>query len=368
MTTDSTSATTGALRIAGGMGVSKWITMGGGGEQGGTFNSGGLIFDFRTGNYKHFIRSRHNGSQLFTNAIDFYINTSTTVNGSSAPAVGNINAFTIDATTVFVLPTTEATGLDSGALRVSGGASVSKKLYVGTDVFIAGNSVTTSLTGKQSLYSNLTSLSSTIPMLPKLTVNENIDVGSTSTAQHTIQTSSASDVLKIKNCANNGYASIVFESNTNVQASIGVGGSSVGNSTTDRLYLKSSSIYLDAQDISYPGGFLTRTLGKTVFDNLTLTAANSVTFTTERSFPMFTGSVSAYATTTQQGITFQYKIDNVTVKSFYFFFNQANIHTRLPFSCICTDISPGTHGFQITAAGNVSMDVNSRIDLCFIEY
>ncbi|KAI9103418.1 hypothetical protein DFS34DRAFT_671926 [Phlyctochytrium arcticum] len=368
ITTNSTSATSCALNVAGGVGIGKFLTIGGGGAGDGPNTSGGITLAYFGGGYHHFIRSRHNGAGSFLNAIDFYLNISWTSNGSSAPTIGNINAFTIDSTTTFCLQTTDAAGVDSGALRVSGGASIAKKLYVGTEIYFSGNSITTSLAGKQPIHANLTNLSTTTPTLPKLVVNESIDVGSTSTSQHMIQNSSTSDVLKIKNRANNGYASIMFESGTNVQASTGVRGSTVPNATTDRLYLKSPSIYLDAQDISYPGGFLTTTLGKTVFDNLTVSASNSVTFTTQISFEMFTGCVSAFATTTQQGKTFLCKIDGVTVKSLYFFFNQANIHTRLPFSFVCTTLNPGIHGFQIIASGNVFIDENSRTDLCFIEW
>ena len=48
-----------------------------------------LAFQYRSGGYRHWIRTRHNGAaDSDGNAIDFYLNNSATANGSSAPTVG----------------------------------------------------------------------------------------------------------------------------------------------------------------------------------------------------------------------------------------------------------------------------------------
>ena len=68
--------------------------------QGGSDSTGGgptaLAFSFNGGGYRNFIRSRHNGSGLAGNAFDFYLNTSTTATGSSAPGTGNVHVMTLD--------------------------------------------------------------------------------------------------------------------------------------------------------------------------------------------------------------------------------------------------------------------------------
>lgn len=48
------------------------------------------------GGFRHFIRSRHNGSDPFNNAIDFYVNSATTPGGSTAPGVGNTLALSLN--------------------------------------------------------------------------------------------------------------------------------------------------------------------------------------------------------------------------------------------------------------------------------
>ncbi|KAI9095760.1 hypothetical protein DFS34DRAFT_650996 [Phlyctochytrium arcticum] len=211
-TTDSASATSGALTVAGGVSIAKKLYVGNDLIIGGS----SLSTNITTNSYLY-VKGNSNPwtTTLSTPGLFMVYDTSQNF-GVIQSIVKSTNIsypLRLEASYVHIPGTNDSTGVDSGAFLVSGGASVAKKLVIGTI----------------------------------------LDTGVSATSQHTIQTSSASDVLKIKNRANNGYASILFESGSNVQASIGVGGSTVSNPTTNRLYLKSPSIYLDAQDISYPG-------------------------------------------------------------------------------------------------------------------
>jgi hypothetical protein len=87
-----------------------------------------LAFSFDTGGYRHFLRTRHNSFAAANNAIDFFLNTSTTPDGSSAPGFGNRQVLTLDATGNVGIGTTNpqfplhvVTGTDS-QVGLSGGA------------------------------------------------------------------------------------------------------------------------------------------------------------------------------------------------------------------------------------------------------
>jgi hypothetical protein len=62
---------------------------------GGADNNGGndphaMAFSYRSGGFRHWIRTRHNSVAGTGNAIDFYVNNSSTSGGSSAPGTGNV--------------------------------------------------------------------------------------------------------------------------------------------------------------------------------------------------------------------------------------------------------------------------------------
>ena len=69
--------------------------------QGGADNNGGndpgaIALGFRTGGYRHWIRTRHENTASTTgNGIDFFINTNANAGGSSAPGTGNLFTLTI---------------------------------------------------------------------------------------------------------------------------------------------------------------------------------------------------------------------------------------------------------------------------------
>src|SRR6478609_3315217 len=111
--TDSSSATTGALQVAGGAGIAKNLHVGNntstqpsvlnifGGHAGdltGATAPSVMSFEYRLGGYKHFIRSRHhNVANHAQNAIEFFLNTGTTNAVSTVPGTGNIHAMSITA-------------------------------------------------------------------------------------------------------------------------------------------------------------------------------------------------------------------------------------------------------------------------------
>ncbi|KAI9103459.1 hypothetical protein DFS34DRAFT_366708 [Phlyctochytrium arcticum] len=149
-----------------GVSIPKFLSIGGGGASGSAL-IGGLTFQYSAGGYRNFITSRHNGSQLMTNAIDFHINSSTTANGSSAPGTGNLHIMAVDATGVYFLETSECTSLTTGALRVSGGAAITKNLQVGGAVFCHNTQDSTELmkTGNTHYYHSICTSGGWIPAM-----------------------------------------------------------------------------------------------------------------------------------------------------------------------------------------------------------
>ncbi len=67
----------------------------GGANSDGTLDPVAMSLAWRSGGFRHFIRSRHDGIAGGGNAIDFYMNNSSAANGSASPGVGNIQALTI---------------------------------------------------------------------------------------------------------------------------------------------------------------------------------------------------------------------------------------------------------------------------------
>lgn len=62
----------------------------------GTGNPNAISFQFRDGGFRHWISTRHSGTLGTNNAIDFYVNNSTTSGGSTGPGTGSIQVLTLD--------------------------------------------------------------------------------------------------------------------------------------------------------------------------------------------------------------------------------------------------------------------------------
>ena len=64
----------------------------GGADSDGSFDPVAMAFQYRGGGFRHWIRTRHNCILGSGNAIDFYVNNSTTPAGSSGPGLGSGSA------------------------------------------------------------------------------------------------------------------------------------------------------------------------------------------------------------------------------------------------------------------------------------
>jgi hypothetical protein len=85
-----------------------------GGHQANQTGGSNLIaFQYNTGGFRHFITSRHNSAVgVNTNAIDFWLNNTTTSGGSSTAGTSNVNIFSATATGVGINTATPGYTLD----------------------------------------------------------------------------------------------------------------------------------------------------------------------------------------------------------------------------------------------------------------
>ncbi len=83
-----------------------------GADSSGSNSSNQLAFNYRTGGYPHFIRTRHNTAIDAGNAFDFFTNTSSTSTGSTFVYLGNTLACSITAVGVGIGTTSPAYKLD----------------------------------------------------------------------------------------------------------------------------------------------------------------------------------------------------------------------------------------------------------------
>ena len=98
--------------------------------------------------------------------------------GSTAVSVGTTVTDFDGITSFYLTGTTDASSSTTGVLRVAGGASVAKKLYVGSDLNVTGNTV---ITGNLTVNGTTTTLNSTT-----LTVDDiNIELGAVATPTDT---------------------------------------------------------------------------------------------------------------------------------------------------------------------------------------
>ncbi|MCF8462203.1 MAG: hypothetical protein K9G46_15885 [Flavobacteriales bacterium] len=92
----------GTLEVADNVGINTTtpgakLDIAGGADNDGANDLYDIALQYRTGGYRHFVRSRHNSTITTAgNDIDFYLNNSTTTAGSSAPGIGNIQVLTLE--------------------------------------------------------------------------------------------------------------------------------------------------------------------------------------------------------------------------------------------------------------------------------
>ncbi|KAI9103129.1 hypothetical protein DFS34DRAFT_353601 [Phlyctochytrium arcticum] len=311
---------------------------------------------------------------------------------------------------------TDSTSTTSGCFTVAGGAGIAKKLYVGTDVFIGGTSLTTSLGSKQPLHANLTSLSGATPTLPSLTTTGDITINGT--------------YLKIPNTGfsqinlGNMYINCTpvhergdlhfFDTPTNhrfigwysnsltlslgpmggaglihSQSQVDFGFNSVtqnviqANLVGNTLKVKNrhasgySTIQFENNNATVSGYIgVGNTSTAAPYQNMMYIKADSglyldgqgqtgipsgfsKTFTTTRTTQTYMGSIALYANSDNYGIDVSLRVDGNVVKTMYLFWRYAGQILRFPLSFITTGLSIGAHTFTLTWTGsNLGFDVS----------
>ncbi|WP_151086825.1 beta strand repeat-containing protein [Hymenobacter baengnokdamensis] len=108
----------------------------GGADSNGTNDPSALAFSWHDGGFRHFVRSRHNGTLgSGGNDLDFFLNNSATGAGSTAAGTGNVQVLTLENNNG--LPRVGiGTTAPTQALDVTGSATVSGNGYVGGNLGI----------------------------------------------------------------------------------------------------------------------------------------------------------------------------------------------------------------------------------------
>jgi hypothetical protein len=88
----------------------------GGADSDGSFDPKAIALSYRDGGFRHWIRTRHNSVLGSGNAIDFFVNNSSTSGGSTGPGTGNIQSLTLDSGNVGI-----GTTAPKAKLEVTGG-------------------------------------------------------------------------------------------------------------------------------------------------------------------------------------------------------------------------------------------------------
>jgi hypothetical protein len=140
-TTDTTSSTTGALTVGGGVGVAKSLSVGTSVfVQGASLTSTGNDLFINAATASLYLRNTSGSiSGELESTVDFF--NFRTKNITSPSPISPFITFQIDKTTGYtlVLHTDNATSISTGAFQVAGGGSVTKDLYVGGLVDIVGD-------------------------------------------------------------------------------------------------------------------------------------------------------------------------------------------------------------------------------------
>lgn len=196
-TTDSTSATTGAVQVAGGVGIGKNLFVG---ED---INISGLVKDanaqlhLQDASFDTYLKNTNSGGTLYLEGYDIQLRDSAntaqkvTVDGGDLTSTGAlISSSTTDNTL----------GSTDGALRITGGASIAKNLTIGTGARIkstntlsfnqASEKVWSSTAGQLDLGAN-TKIYANNP----LQLASTLTVGGTSTFSDSITVANTKDIL-----------------------------------------------------------------------------------------------------------------------------------------------------------------------------
>src|SRR6266516_2557031 len=96
-----------------------------GADSDGTFDPKAIDLGYRSGGFRHWIRTRHNSILGSGNAIDFYVNNSTSASGSAGPGTGSLHVMTLDSGNVGIgtaAPSAKLSVVASGATEIMGTA------------------------------------------------------------------------------------------------------------------------------------------------------------------------------------------------------------------------------------------------------
>ncbi|KAI9095907.1 hypothetical protein DFS34DRAFT_625230 [Phlyctochytrium arcticum] len=207
---------------------------------------------------------------------------------STIKSNGTFLPLRIEASIVNIPTTTDATAINTGAFQIAGGASIAKKLYVGTELTV-GTNINLSSSASSSLYWGASTAL----------------IGRAATNTHFCSNSLAGDIVLRSNGSGTSTGNIRFATG-GLASSLDIlqnGNVNVANSLT-----VGNSLTVNGVNLKLP-------VATTVFSDSSY-SSDLVNFTTTRGTQVWTGCISPFATTTQQNITFAIKIDNILVKSF----------------------------------------------------
>jgi len=221
----------------------------GGAESNGANDPKALAFSYYDGGgYRHFVRSRHHSTVTGAgNDLDFYLNNSTSVTGSSAPGTGNIPVLTMESNN-----SSPRVGIGTTApaatLHVAGASSsvlLEGLAGTGTRVVTADASGNLSTTTTASLADNL----------GNHTATQNLNLGA-----NTLVGNGGSNGLAISNTGNVGIGT----SNADSKLEVGGGIAIDGLSTYDGTYTPTANVLRFGNSFSGEGIGSKRTSGGNV--------------------------------------------------------------------------------------------------------
>lgn len=139
-----------------------------------------ISYQYQTGGYRHFVKTRHWGTSVADpgNAIEWYLNSSFAPTGSSAPGTGNLLSLTLDARALTVPRDLIVQGNPQSAHVPAAANDLTNKAYVDG---VVASGVTTAGATYQPLNPNLTNLSASPPTLDlasgTLTISDASSIG-----------------------------------------------------------------------------------------------------------------------------------------------------------------------------------------------
>jgi hypothetical protein len=119
----------------------------GGADSTGANDPQALALSYRTGGYRHWIRTRHNAAAGAGNAIEFFVNNSAGANDSKGPGTGSVRVMTLEGTNVGVAGAITAQGFTaaSGVSMAGIQNAVNVSVPIGTIMAYGGDTANATL-------------------------------------------------------------------------------------------------------------------------------------------------------------------------------------------------------------------------------